>query len=93
MHQKCVDFVDKPCHDTFVYYSGLGRVQDTKNETMALQNPRQVSKPKYEATALQAHSNIGYPNFTNGQYVHIKPKLPNGSSSPLQDTIGSQNSQ
>jgi hypothetical protein len=55
-------------HGMFLYYrqSGPGRVQGTKNETLALQDPQQVSKPKYEATALPAHQNIGYPNSTTG---------------------------
>ena len=56
-------------HDLFVYYSGLRREQGAKNETLALQDPQQVSKPKYEATALQAHPSTGYPNSTNGQYT------------------------
>jgi len=30
-------------------------------------NPQQVSKPKYEDNALQAHPIIGYPNSWNGQ--------------------------
>jgi hypothetical protein len=56
-------------HDMSVYLSGLGRVQGTRNETLALQDPQQVSKPKYEATASQAHPSIGYPNSANGQYT------------------------
>ena len=39
-------------HGIFAHKSGLRRVQNTKNETVALQDPQQVSKPKYEATAV-----------------------------------------
>jgi hypothetical protein len=34
--------------------------QGTKNETLTPRDPKQVSKPKYEDTALQARPNIGY---------------------------------
>ena len=40
-----------------------------KSEILAPHDPQQVSKPKYEATALHARSSIGYPNSTNGQYA------------------------
>ena len=56
-------------HDTFVYQSGLGRARGTKNETLALQDPQQVSNPKYESTGLRARLGIGYPNSTNGQHA------------------------
>jgi len=36
-------------HDVRVYLSGLGREHGTKNETLALQDPQQVPKPKCEA--------------------------------------------
>jgi len=72
-------------HDMFVHSSGLGRVQGTKNETLALHDPRQVSKPEYEATALQARPSIsiGYPHSANGQYAlyySTRAALPSGEA-------------
>jgi hypothetical protein len=34
--------------------------------TLSPRDPQQVPKPKYEATARQAHLNIGYTNSTTG---------------------------
>ena len=46
----------------FVDYrlSGLGREQGTKNETFALQDPKQVPKPNYEATALHVFHDMSH---------------------------------
>ena len=41
----------------------------TKNATLTPQDPQQISEPKYEATAPQAHPSIGYPYSTNGEYA------------------------
>ena len=58
-------------HDMFVHWSGLGRAQGTKNEALpvTLQDPQKVPKPKYEATVLNSHPSVGYPNSINGQYT------------------------
>jgi hypothetical protein len=40
--------LDGMFHGMFVYQSGLKREQGTKNEILALQDPQQVSKPKYD---------------------------------------------
>jgi len=50
-------------HDVFVYLSRLGRVHGTNSETLTPQDPQQVSKRKYEATAPQAHPSTGYPHY------------------------------
>jgi hypothetical protein len=58
--------VGRMFHGMFVYSSGLRRERGPKNETSTPgpKDSKQVSKPKYEATALQAPPNIGYPNIT-----------------------------
>jgi len=53
----------------FVYQSGLGRVQGTKSEALSPQDPQQVPKPKYEATALQASPSIG--PWATGTFVTL----------------------
>jgi hypothetical protein len=52
----------------FMYWSGLGRVQGTKNEALTPQDTQQVPKPKYAAAALQAHPSIGSPDDTNDMF-------------------------
>ena len=72
-------------HGMFVYESGLRREQGTKNETLALQEAQQVSKPKYEATALHVHPNVGHPKSTTGSMYNSVALLLTGEATKAAD--------